>query len=83
MGSIPACAGEPRRERAGKQGQGLGLSPRVRGNRIGLDFVPLIEGSIPACAGEPFRRSSPKTNPSSGSIPACAGEPLVDKSLII
>ncbi len=34
-----------------------GLSPRVRGSRLGQDRVGLAHGSIPACAGEPeFRR---------------------------
>ena len=36
----------------------LGLSPRVRGNRIGLCLRRLDNGSIPACAGEPDRGSS-------------------------
>ena len=30
-----------------------GLSPRVRGNRLGMPLRVLPEGSIPACAGEP------------------------------
>ena len=32
---------------------GVGLSPRVRGNRRGSSDVCLVTGSIPACAGEP------------------------------
>ena len=32
---------------------GHGLSPRVRGNRLGGGRLPQQEGSIPACAGEP------------------------------
>ena len=31
----------------------MGLSPRVRGNRIQTDRVNATGGSIPACAGEP------------------------------
>ena len=30
-----------------------GLSPRVRGNRLGCPHQPMDIGSIPACAGEP------------------------------
>ena len=33
----------------------LGLSPRVRGNRVGLPAVRVPPRSIPACAGEPSR----------------------------
>ena len=32
----------------------LGLSPRVRGNRVGRRNAHLKQGSIPACAGEPL-----------------------------
>ena len=32
-----------------------GLSPRVRGNRIGNAVRPKRIGSIPACTGEPLR----------------------------
>ncbi len=31
-----------------------GLSPRMRGNHLGLDLVVLPQGSIPAHAGEPY-----------------------------
>ena len=31
-----------------------GLSPRVRGNRVGMLRYRTAEGSIPACAGEPL-----------------------------
>ena len=31
-----------------------GLSPRVRGNRLGLGVAPVPDGSIPARAGEPW-----------------------------
>ena len=34
-------------------GSGLGLSPRVRGNRTPTSRVALTNRSIPACAGEP------------------------------
>ena len=33
--------------------QGLGLSPRVRGNPAVLQIAGAVRGSIPACAGEP------------------------------
>ena len=35
-----------------------GLSPRVRGNRVGEQPVQVGQGSIPACAGEPCLRPS-------------------------
>ena len=35
--------------------RGLGLSPRVRGNRVQVCDVALGLGSIPACAGDPSR----------------------------
>ena len=35
-------------------GQGPGLSPRVRGNRLTAALVFGLTGSIPACAGEPW-----------------------------
>ena len=31
----------------------MGLSPRVRGNRVVAQRGPVRPGSIPACAGEP------------------------------
>ena len=37
-------------------GRGVGLSPRVRGNRVLVDEARLVSGSIPACAGEPVTR---------------------------
>ena len=37
----------------------LGLSPRVRGNQIGLQRLELHERSIPACAGEPQPQPRP------------------------
>ena len=33
----------------------IGLSPRVRGNQVVPDRLPLRRGSIPTCAGEPGR----------------------------
>ena len=70
--SIPACAGEPEERdvkeiytwvyprvcggtssRAAPNGGMTGLSPRVRGNRIGPHERLALAGSIPACAGEP------------------------------
>ena len=51
-GSIPACAGEPRRRRLTMAS--IGLSPRVRGNRRPGQAQFGRQGSIPACAGEPL-----------------------------
>ena len=72
LGSIPACAGEPRpfpmsrlrspvypRVCGGTNDVEpdlffvVGLSPRVRGNRLEDAKQVQAEGSIPACAGEP------------------------------
>ena len=72
FGSIPACAGEPQKERAYGQAYKVyprvcggtttqytgisvqdGLSPRVRGNQVGVRGHQFAVGSIPACAGEP------------------------------
>ena len=39
-----------------RQQRRLGLSPRVRGNRLAVLVVVASKGSIPACAGEPMRR---------------------------
>ena len=71
-GSIPACAGEPKRVWCPSQWTPVyprvcggtrplrpvllrrrGLSPRVRGNRLGILAASWHPGSIPACAGEP------------------------------
>ena len=70
--SIPACAGEPSRWKAGRgtarvyprvcggtwsrrsmTPPGVGLSPRVRGNRALVEWGRNGGWSIPACAGEP------------------------------
>ena len=58
----------------------LGLSPRLRGNRLWLTMTTLETswcGSIPAPAGEPrVRAEGPWPVPTAlGSIPAPAGEP--------
>ena len=49
----------------------LGLSPRVRGNRLGVDDLQPHAGSIPACAGEP--RSGPGTPRPSRVYPRVCG----------
>ena len=46
-----------------------GLSPRVRGNRLGLRNGPNLEGPIPACAGQPRRFALPR--------PSCTAYPRV------
>ena len=38
----------------------VGLSPRVRGNRMPHDSTDAIRGSIPACAGEPMLSCWPR-----------------------
>ena len=53
----------------------VGLSPRVRGNRVLIDVAQHGVRSIPACAGEPAVRSA--NGYVRRSIPACAGEPGV------
>ena len=52
VGSIPACAGEPRTDRPGPL-RLAGLSPRVRGNPPTPTPGQQLARSIPACAGEP------------------------------
>ena len=52
--SIPACAGEPLRNRSPRYA--VGVYPRVCGGTIvvsGFKRYPLANRSIPACAGEP------------------------------
>ena len=51
-----------------------GLSPRVRGSRLGMPWRYLILRSIPTCAGQPCRASSGTER--LRSIPTCAGQPL-------
>ena len=49
--------------RFGLAGRGLchGLSPRVRGNRMGRRIAAMPHRSIPACAGEPNYTTTPVT----------------------
>ena len=57
LGSIPARAGEPEGVAVivVPNGQRIpGLSPRVRGNLVGLAEASAKDGSIPARAGEPL-----------------------------
>ena len=71
-GSIPACAGEPRRRRLAPSGRGV--YPRVCGGaeryRPGVDHR---RGLSPRVRGSPGTPT--ETQPGVGSIPACAGEP--------
>ena len=46
-----ACGGT--KSPTGRAGAGIGLSPRVRGNRLIAGLLDLFRGSIPARAGEP------------------------------
>ena len=56
----------------------LGLSPRVRGNRLPLVQNELIPGSIPACAGEPA--PNPMTAKTSAVYPrVCGGTYITSK----
>jgi len=74
VGSIPACAGEPR---------GIlpahvpaGVYPRLRGGTGGVyRHSPICQGLSPLARGNLQRRSCQSVP--SGSIPACAGEPLI------
>ena len=74
VGSIPACAGEPRPDT-------LHLSPRVRGNLCLAPCRPPSRRSIPACAGEPALLNG-RQDYLARSIPACAGEPSAGSSMI-
>ena len=56
-----------------------GLSPRVRGNRVGDCVVRPNFGSIPARAGEPAERAPRGSGP--GVYPPRAGEPSTSTSL--
>ena len=77
-GSIPACAGEPYEVLFSyHHWSDDGLSPRVRGNPLGIKHSVGSHRSIPACAGEPYTSALHGSKPpDQGSIPACAGEPL-------
>ena len=56
----------------------MGLSPRVRGNRVQHPGSAGASRSIPACAGEPHLHR-PNRQPRIRSIPACAGEPPANR----
>ena len=60
--------------------QHRGLSPRVRGSRVGGGRATVYIGSIPACAGEPYSgnqsRSAKSVYPR-----VCGGAPSASKSL--
>ena len=76
VGSIPACAGEPRRQR--QHGCDDGVYPRVCGGTRSRVLRGLsIEGLSPRVRGNPA--SASWVSPKSGSIPACAGEPKESK----
>ena len=57
IGAIPACAGEPSPPLA-MAALLVGLSPRVRGNRVCSPPSSARRKAIPACAGEPSLTSS-------------------------
>ena len=72
IGSIPACAGEPR----SRPGPGLvrGVYPRVCGGTALLKYwAPDLTGLSPRVRGNHV--SAKTRNAAAGSIPACAGEP--------
>ena len=77
LGSIPACAGEPRP--GPPVAPPSGVYPRLCGGTrlaetgtLGYGGLsPLVRGNRPGCASSNSRQ---------GSIPACAGEPLKDLS---
>ena len=72
-GSIPACAGEPRRRRG--QHQGDGVYPRVCGGTTAMFFGNWADvGLSPRVRGNRPQRGVPFVP--DGSIPACAGEPI-------
>ena len=62
-------------------GNGYGLSPRVRGNRLDLRSWSCGVGSIPACAGEPPRHE-PANQPYSVYPRVCGGTLLVRLALL-
>jgi len=73
FGSIPACAGEPRRQHA--RPCGLRVYPRLRGGTMSpLITWSLTKGLSPLARGNQGHRHQPIGHP--GSIPACAGEPF-------
>ena len=71
-GSIPACAGEPRRRRVRRGG--AGVYPRVCGGTARLTICwSVCAGLSPRVRGNRLRHAVVAAMP--GSIPACAGEP--------
>ena len=72
IGSIPACAGEPRLDSGGASFDSV--YPRVcGGTNLGLSLTEGAAGLSPRVRGNPLR-----VDPQGGqkrSIPACAGEP--------
>ena len=76
LGSIPACAGEPRASLATAFTLDGGLSPRVRGNPVHVQRMSVCSlGLSPRVRGNPAESERQHRPP--GSIPACAGEPEV------
>ena len=73
-GTIPACAGEPRRSATSRRKRGD--HPRVCGGAM-LSVVTTFrrKGPSPRVRGSPGRSEAPA--PIGGTIPACAGEPAV------
>ena len=75
-GSIPACAGEPRRFRGRRTGRRV--YPRVCGGTMDKQAgINCVVGLSPRVRGNPLQPSPAPAG--SRSIPACAGEP-VDRS---
>ena len=72
VGSIPACAGEPR---AGYYSLGPhAVYPRVRGGTLPPNCSPTLKAGLsPRARGNPVNVVPTKLQ--NGSIPACAGEP--------
>ena len=79
-GSIPACAGEPRKP--GPPTRGARVYPRVCGGTR-PSGVPAKsgEGLSPRVRGN--RRTVPRRRLPPGSIPACAGEPQLNAGLSV
>ena len=72
MGSIPACAGEPRTWTGQRKGERV--YPRVCGGALFGRFADrFVEGLSPRVRGS--HACVHRCDPRAGSIPACAGEP--------
>ena len=72
-GSIPACAGEPRRR--ARRWAARWVDPRVCGGAVGKrGLTRSHKGRSPRVRGSHLRPRHGRVYP--GSIPACAGEPL-------